>query len=131
MARTNAEMSFMGQPPRITSMSESGSVQQDEERNADGAVEHERRFAPAPLFRLPAREPLAADHHEAAEPECEAEAQPGERHALRGMELTGAGAVQRNEDRSTDQAQHRGAGLGGDDEPEGDAVRERRGDGAV
>src|SRR5258706_7728248 len=82
----------------MTSMSESGLVQQGDEGDADRAVEHEGRFAPAPLLGLPAGEPLAADHHEAAEPECEAQTEPGEGDALGGVELGRAAAVGPGED---------------------------------
>src|SRR5688572_9575049 len=97
-------------------MTKSTLVQQYEERNSDRAVEHEGRLAAAPLFRLPAREPLAADHHEAAEPEREAQAQPGEGHALGGVERVRPGTVHPQQECRTSQAQRRGEVFGGDDQ---------------
>src|SRR5258706_4133989 len=113
----------------MTSMSESGLVQQDDEGDADSAVEHEGRFASAPLLGLPAGEPLAADHHEAAEPERETQAEPGEGHAFGGMELRCAAAIGPGEDHCTREAEQRGRTLDGDDQPEGNAVHEGRNDG--
>src|SRR5882672_6185987 len=112
-------------------MSESSLVQQGEERDPDRAVEHEGRLPPAPLFRLPAREPLAADHHEAAEPERETEAEPGESDALCGVELRRPGAEGAGEDRRAGEAEQSGDAFDGDDHAESEAVRERRSDGAA
>src|SRR5712692_5041786 len=111
------------------SMSKSGLVQQGKEGDADGAVEHESRLAPVPFLRLPAGEPLAADHHEAAEPQGEAQPEPGERDALRGMEFGRARAKAAGENRRAGEAQERGDSFDRNDQPEGNAMPERGNDG--
>src|ERR1700750_1646587 len=74
-------------------------------------VKTERTFLPVPDLRLPHGEPLPADHHEAEDPDQEAQRAARDDEAFRRIERRAAGMPRTPERDGAAQQQHEGGAL--------------------